>query len=145
MFWTCFEVILFRKKSPVHLGGSRLGKNFKKSKNFETFKIVRKCSQKHCLRMFWLSFSTENAVPSAHKRLKKIHENRKISKFQNPEKPFQKCPNLLEVIFSEFFLPSATWRSNFVKIGRKIEKIWFLENVQNFLKSVQTSFKLVLR
>ena len=73
--------------------------------------------------MFWLSFSTENAVPSAHRKLKKKSTKlEKFSKFQNPEKPFQKCPNLLEVIFSELFLPSATWRSNFVKIRRKNEK-----------------------
>ena len=117
LFWSNFSS---KKSRQCNLEGRGLEKTLKKKKNFEVFKIVRKISQKHCMRMFWLIFSTENAVPSEPWRLKKNPQKSKNSKFQNPEKRFKKCPNLLEVIFSIFSCPVHPGAS---KLG-KTSKNW---------------------
>ena len=58
----------------------------------------------------------------------------KNSIFQNPENVSKSVQISSEVIFSELFLTSATWRSKLVEIRKKIEKIEFLKVSKTFLK-----------
>ena len=90
---------------PVHPGWSKLAKNTKQWKNFETFKIVQKRTQKHCLIMFCMIISTEKKLCPVHPGdWKKFHRNRKELKFskmsKNVSKIVQTC---FDVIFSRFF------------------------------------------
>ena len=137
LFWGNF----LGKICPVHPGRSKLGKT---SKNWKTF-IFSKCPNtfpkvfKHVFNMLRGIFSG--------KKIRPVHpggsRNRKISKkkwkkiqiFKIPKNVSKSVQICFEVIFSELFLTSATWRSKLVEIRKKSKKIEFLKVSKNVLKS----------
>ena len=109
-FQTSSELVLrsFSGKNfcPVHPVWSKLAKNTKKWKNFETFKILQKRSQKHCLIMCCMIISTEKTLPSAPWTLEKVpQKSKRIQFFKNVQKRFQDCPNMFWCDFFEIFWP----------------------------------------
>ena len=147
MFSTCSEVIFSVKKfCTVHPGWSKFGKRSKNWKNFETFKIVQKGSQKHCLSMFCLITSTEKS--SAQCTLETQKKSTKIEIISN----FHECPKLIPRVsklvlkwFFRDFLASAPWRVETSKNFKKWKNIRTFKTPENVSRNVQTSFELVSR
>ena len=109
-FQTSSELVLRyfsgKKFSPVHPGWSKLAKNTKKWKNFDTFKILQKRSQKHCLSMFCLIISTEKSSTQwTLETQKNPQESKRLQIFKNVQKRFQDCPNMFWCDFFEIFWP----------------------------------------
>ena len=108
---------------PVHPGWSKLAKNTKKWKNFETFKILQKRSQKHCLIMCCMIISTEkNSAQCTLETRKSSTEIEKNSNFQKCPKTFPRLSKHVLMWFFRDFLFSAPWRVEKSKNFKKMEK-----------------------
>ena len=141
MFWGNF----FQKENrQCTLEGRRLEKTLKKGKTSKFSKLSKNVPKNHCLRIFWLIFSTKKAQPSAPWRLKKNPKIEKTSNCQNPQKPYPKRPNLLEVV-SWIFLAQCNQEIATCKNSKKRKNFETSKVSKNVLKSVQTSLELVLR
>ena len=109
-------------------------KNFKKLENFQ----FSKCPNTFP-KVFKFVFNMLRGIFSG-KKIRLVHpewsRNRKISKkmkknqfFKIPKNVSKSVQISSEVIFSELFLTSATWRSKLVEIRKKIEKNWIPKSV----------------
>ena len=147
LFWGNF----LKKNCPVHPGKSKLGKTSKNWKTFIFFKMpkyvpksVQTCFQ-HASRYFF-RWKVSPSAPWRVEKSKKFKKYEKISYFQNPEKHFQKCPNLFWADFFRTFLDQCTLEIKTCRNSKKKSKmIEFLKVFKNVLKSFQTSVELVLR
>ena len=80
------------------------------------------------------------------REIEKFQKMEKNSNFQNPEKRFQKCPNLFWGDFFRTFLDQCNLEIKTCRNSKKkSKKIEFLKVSKNVLKSFQTSVELVLR
>ena len=106
-------------------------------------KSVQTCFQ-HASRLFF-HWKVSPSAPWRVEKSKKFKKTEKISNFQNPEKHFQKCPNLFWADFFRTFLDQCTLEIKTCRNSKKIEKIEFLKVSKNVLKSFNTSVEFVLR
>ena len=130
---------------PVHPGRSKLAKNTKSGKTSKLIKFSKNVPKNIAWACFAWLFRRKKALPSEPWRLKKIHKKRKDFKISKSRKTLSKVSKLAWGSFFEFFLPSATWRSKFVKLGKNRKKNEFSRVSKNNLESLQTSFELVFR
>ena len=132
LFW---GNIFSKKNRQCTLEGRGLEKTLKKGKTSKFSKLSKNVPKKHCLRMFWLIFSTEKALPSAPWRLKKIHRNGKNFKVPKSRKSIPKVSKLARGNFFDFFLPTAPWRvETWKKSKKKRKKMIFRKRPKTFLK-----------
>ena len=123
MFSTCSEVVfLVKKNDQFTLEGGNLQKTQKSGKTSKLSKFSKNVPKNIVWARFAWLFRRKKAPPSEPWRLKKIHKNRKDFKNSKSRKTLSKVSKLAWGSFFEFFLPSATWRSKFVKLGRKNRK-----------------------
>ena len=127
------------------LGGRNLQKTQKSGKTSKLIKFSKNVPKNIAWACFAWLFRRKKALPSEPWRLKKIHKKRKDFKISKSRKTLSKVSKLAWGSFFEFFLPSATWRSKFVKLGKNRKKIEFSRVSKNNLESLQTSFELVFR
>ena len=128
------------------LGGRNLQKTQKSGKTSKLSKFSKNVPKNIVWACFAWLFRRKKALPSEPCRLKKIHKNRKDFKTSKSRKTLSKVSKLAWGSFFEFFLPSATWRSKFVKLGRiNRKKIEFTKVSKNNLESLHTRFELVFR
>ena len=112
------------------------GRNSQKIQKVEKLRILQnspKTFPKTLLEHVLLDyFDGKKLCPVNPGDSKKSTRSEKTSKFQNPEKRYQKCPNLLEVVFSNFSCPVQPGDRNLWNLEEKIEKNWFLKSVQKY-------------
>ena len=148
---TCFQHAsryFFWKKifAQCTLGGRNSQKIQKSGKTAKLSNFSKNVPKNIVWACFAWLFRRKKALPSEPWRLKKIHKNRKDFKNSKSRKTLSKVSKLAWGCFFEFFLPSATWRSKFVKLGRKNrKKIEFSKVSKNNLESLHTSFELIFR
>ena len=120
-YWTCFEVVFSVKKNwPVHPRVSKLGKIRKKYRkkyeNSKVFKNVPKSFQT-CFEVILSKFFVQCTLEG--REVEKFQKNGKKSNFQNPEKRFQKRPNLF---WGDFFRTFLDQRNLEIKTCRNSKK-----------------------
>ena len=146
---TCSEPVLryfFRKKVASAPWRVEAWKKLKKNKSSKFSKFSKNVPKNIVWACFAWLFRRKKALPSEPWRLKKMHKNRKDFKNSKSRKTLSKVFKLAWGSFFELFLPSATWRSKFVKLARKNrKKIEFSKVSKNKLESLHTSFELVFR
>ena len=89
-------------------------------------------SNQTCLEHASRYFCRWKNSPSAPWRVEKSKKFKKWKKnqfFKIPKNVSKSVQISSEVIFSELFLTSATWRSKLVEIRKKIEKNWIPKSV----------------
>ena len=131
LFWGNF----LGKNCPVHPGMSKLGKT---SKNWKTFNFQnaqirsQKCSIlfSTCFEVFFPVKKFAQCTLKGREIEKFQKKMKKIQFFKIPKNVSKSVQISFEVIFSELFLTSATWRSKLVEIRKKIEKNWIPKSVQ---------------
>ena len=144
-FETSSELVLryFSGKNfcPVHPGWSKLAKNTKKWKNFETFKILQKRSQKHCLIMCCMIISTEkNSAQCTLETRKSSTEIEKNSNFQKCPKTFPRLSKHVLMWFFRDFLASAPWRVETSKNFKKMQKLLKIQDTQTRFQKCPNKF-----
>ena len=132
VFWTCFEVIFWKKKFAQCSMEGRVFEKFQKNqKSFKVPKIpkiVRRSVQTKIFKKIKkLSNFQKCPKSSAEVSKRNFSKTKKIQKSKHAQNRSQKCPNVFwrcyRVTFSKFFLPSVPWRVESPKIFEKIKKI----------------------
>ena len=147
---TCFQhasrYFLAKNFAQCTLGGRNLQKTQKCGKTSKLSKFSKNVPKNIVWACFAWLFRRKRALPSETWRFKKIRKNRKDFKNSKSRKTLSKVSKLAWGSFFELFLPSATWRSKFVKLGRiNRKKIEFSKVSKNNLESLHRRFELVFR
>ena len=125
----------------MHPGWSKLAKNKKRWKNFETFKILQERSQKHCLSMFCLIISTEKiSAQCTLETQKSSTEMEKNSIFQKCPKTFPRLSKHVLMWFFRNFLASAPWRVEKSKNFKEMQKLPKIQDTQTRFQKYPNKF-----